>query len=1443
MKSHQIENIYPLSPMQQGMLFHSLYEPDSQAYSDQLSFRISGSLNLDAFMDSWKELSRRHAVLRTAFVCKNHPRPLQVVFREREIPVAVETLDSLSKTIQQQRIDAYTDQDKKRGFDLTHDPLMRVAVFCMGPGSHHIVWSHHHILADGWCMGILYRELMAIYESLCKGERPLMSVPRPFQEYIEWLNEQDVDESKAYWREYLSGYKQLALLPMSVPKSEVAGYRLKGLSFTLSEEVSASLKELAARQNMTPYTLFQVIWGILLSCYNRTDDVVFGAVVSGRPSELRGVEEMVGLFINTVPVRIRTSAEQSFSEVLKIVQEEALESEKHHYVPLVEIQADCSDMRTLFNHLLVFENYPLDQKFAEAGEENKAGLSVDYMDAYEQTNYDFDITVFPGEKIRIDFSYNENVYPGESLERVAAHFRTAVDSVLENPERSVGSIDILPEKERNQVLYEFNDTAAYYPSDKTVVDLLEEQVEKTPDNVAVVFEDTRLTYCELNEWANRIAHFLRGKYDIRPDDRVGLFLERSEQMIAGILGILKSGGAYVPIDPEYPRERIRHIISDSGCKAVLSETGVSERIPLDAETADINDIRYENASNPEYCASPHDLAYMIYTSGSTGVPKGVLTEHRNLYDYVMTFTNEFRVTSGDRFLQQTTVTFDASVEEIYPPLCTGAELFLLRDSRELDTLFADAVRHRITILSLSPPAVGYFNTRADELSSLRVLISGGDVLYPSHIDRLYKKTMLYNTYGPTEATVCGTYHRADSPRDPIPIGRPIANRRVYILDAKLNPSPVGVFGEICIAGAGTARGYLNRDNLTEEKFIPDPFKEGERLYRTGDLARWLPDGNIEFLGRNDDQVKIRGYRIELGEIENCLLSYEAVRETAVITKASGGSSEELAAYVVSRSESHELNIKSLREHLEKTLPAYMIPSYFVRMEKLPLTQSGKIDKKALPNPAGAGMDTGTEYIAPRDEAEKGLAKIWQDILSLEKVGIQDNFFDLGGHSLKATQVVSRIHKELGVEIALRKIFSQPTIEKLAEHIRTKDSSDEGMAAAFVQEKWVDLKKEALLNLPVPLSHLTSHISFEKIFLTGATGFIGTFLLKELLRRTPAKISLLVRAATTAEAEARLLKSSEVFGRAWSDEEKARVVPVLGDLSQPHLGLDETTWKRLESETDIIYHNGAYVHHILPYSQLKPANVGGTREILRLACAGKLKPVHFISTSSIFSALEGRTNIDESADIDEERHPESEGYTASKWVAEKLVMMAGHQGIPYNIYRLGAVTGHSETGACNPDDMFYRFVRTCIQTGCFPEGLPDAEMTPVDTVANAIVHLSMQENLSGKCFHLFNPESVPVESLFRAYPEKGTIRKVSLADWVKQVEKSLSEGSPLPIAPYVQMFKEDMSAPEKDEQGPVLINGEMTSDYLRKGGICYPRVTEKLLQTYFAFLQHNCSPFG
>ena len=924
---------------------------------------------------------------------------------------------------------------------------------------------------------------------------------------------------------------------------------------------------------------------------------------------------------------------------------------------------------------------------------------------------------------------------------------------------------------------------------------------------------------------------------------MGLFLERSEQTVVGILGILKSGGAYVPMDTGYPADRIRHIVTDSGCRLVLSEDRLI-RAFADIQTpqagfADIRDIRHENTANPERSASPHDLAYMIYTSGSTGVPKGVLIEHRNLYDYVMTFTDEFRVTSGDRFLQQTTVTFDASVEEIYPPLCTGAELFLFRDSRELDTLFADVVRHRITMLSLSPPAVGYFNTRADELSSLRVLISGGDVLYPSHIDRLYKKTVLYNTYGPTEATVCGTYHRIRELSDPVPIGRPIANRRIYILDSYLSPVPTGVPGEMCIAGAGTARGYLNRDDLTQEKFIPDPFKEGERLYRTGDLGRWLPDGNIEFLGRNDDQVKIRGYRIELGEIENCLLSYEAVRETAVITKAFGGNSEELAAYIVSRSGSHELNIKSLREHLEKTLPAYMIPSYFVRMEKLPLTQSGKIDKKALPNPAGAGMDTGTEYIAPRDEAEKGLAKIWQDILSLEKVGIQDNFFDLGGHSLKATQVVSRIHKELGLEIALRKIFSRPTIEKLAEHIRF---STEGLAPNSVRETWVDLKKEAVLNLPVQvplLASLSSITEPEKIFLTGATGFVGTFLLKELLQKTQATVSCLVRAKTIGEAEERLFENSERYGQILSHAEKTRIMPILGDLSRPGLGVDERVWRRLENEMDVIYHNGAYVHHILPYSQLKPANVGGTREILRLACAGKLKPVHFTSTSSIFSALEGRTDIDESTDIDEERHPESEGYTASKWVAEKLVMMAGHQGIPYNIYRLGAVTGHSETGACNPDDMFYRFVRTCIQTGCFPEGLPDAEMTPVDTVVNAVVHLSMQKNLSGKCFHLFNPESVPVESLFRAYPEKGTIRKVSLADWVKQVEKSLSEGIPLPIAPYVQMFKEDMSAPEKDEQDPVLINGKTTSDYLRKGGICYPRVTEKLLQTYFAFLQHDC----
>ncbi len=487
MKSHEIEDIYPLSPMQEGLLFQSLYAPNSRAYCEQFSFHLSGSLNIKAFVNSWKLLSRRHAILRTAFAHKNHPRPLQVVFKERDIPVAVETLDDLPETVQQQRIEEYLEHDREKGFDLTFDPLMRIMIFRLGENSNQVVWSHHHILTDGWCIGIFFRELIKFYKNFCIGKTPDLSAPIPYREYIRWLEEQNQDEAKTYWQNYLTEYNQLVSLPVYGSGYEGSDYNLAELLFTLDKEISDGLRSLAICQNVTLSTIIRFVWGILLSRYNGTEDVIFGAIVSGRPSEIKGINEMIGLFINAIPVRIRFHAKYNFSEFIRIIQEDSLTGEKYHHVSLAEIQAECSQIREIFDHLLVFENYPMNQELIQLNIEKDTEFSIDHVEIYEQTHYNFNLLVFPTENIRIKFSYNKSLYPEHQMEQVAEHLKTVIRSILENPEKQIGEINILPEQEKRRVLYEFNDTAAEYPKDKTIMELFEEQVERMPSNIAVVF--------------------------------------------------------------------------------------------------------------------------------------------------------------------------------------------------------------------------------------------------------------------------------------------------------------------------------------------------------------------------------------------------------------------------------------------------------------------------------------------------------------------------------------------------------------------------------------------------------------------------------------------------------------------------------------------------------------------------------------------------------------------------------------------------------------------------------------------------------------------------------------------------------------------------------------------------------------------------------------------
>jgi amino acid adenylation domain-containing protein/non-ribosomal peptide synthase protein (TIGR01720 family) len=1012
----KLEDIYPLSPLQEGLYYHWLSSPSSLAYHEQMSYQLQGELNIEALAASYKLLVYRHAILRTCFTQDLGERTLQIVRKEVDTNFTYQSVE---------RESAFSIEDFKRfnrvkGFDLHTGSQMRLAVLGLGDNTYEFIWSFHHILMDGWCVGILIKEFFQLYYGIVEGKTPKLNEVYPYSMYIQWLMNRDKEKALQYWSNYLSGYNTIRAFPKKIAK-EKPEYHAQESRFSIDVTTGQSITSLCAKLGITENTFIQTVWGILLGKYNNTNDVVFGAVVSGRPEEIRGIEEMIGLFINTIPVRIQMKEATTITQLLKEVQQSAIEGSRHHYTQLAEIQSGSELGRDLFDHILIFENYPVE----EMVEQHMASreLSVLSSASFEQTNYDFAITVIPGKTITIRFEYNSNVYDDAFIRGLQDHFTQLIEKVLKNPTISIHEIEYLSEEEKHRLLVAFNDTGVSYPQDKTIVNLFEEQVEKTPENIALLFEKNEFTYRELNDKSNQLSNYLRHNYQIQPDDLIGIKLERSEWMIISLLGVLKSGGAYVFIDPEYPRERIDYMITDSNCKVIIDEKEL-ERFKSEENRFSINNLALIN--------KPADLAYVIYTSGTTGEPKGVMIEHRSLLDYATTFSLKFNLEENDRVIQQSSFSFDTHVEEIYPVLLKGGSILVSREGgRDINELNLLIQEKNATVLSTTPPVLRELNYINIDQNQLRLLISGGDKFSASYISNYIGKLEIYDSYGPSESTVCSTFFKVENENSVSIIGQPLNNRSVYILSNQHELQPIEVIGEICIGGQGLARGYLNRPALTAEKFIPNPFKKDERLYKTGDLGRWLPDGNIEFLGRKDYQVKIRGYRIEMGEIEIVLQRHPQIDSAIVVANINNAEENELLAYITAK---EMLNTSDLRSYLSKSLPMYMIPRHFVQLASFPITTGGKVDRKNLPAADSTGRLGEIEYIPPHNETEEKLVLIWQEILGKEKIGVKDNFFDWGGHSLKVTRLSAQIQKEFEVKLALKNIFANPTIEEISDMI-------------------------------------------------------------------------------------------------------------------------------------------------------------------------------------------------------------------------------------------------------------------------------------------------------------------------------------------------------------------------------------------------------------------------
>ncbi|WP_416043140.1 fengycin non-ribosomal peptide synthetase FenE [Bacillus halotolerans] len=1027
----EIQDIYPLSFMQEGMLFHSLYDEQSRAYFEQASFTINGQLDLDRFQKSMDAVFDRYEIFRTTFIYKNVAKPRQVVLKNRPCHVHFEDISHLNEREKEHCTEAFKEQDKKRGFDLQSDVLMRISVLKWAPERYVCIWSHHHILMDGWCLGIIIKDFLHIYQALGEGRLPYLQPVQPYGTYIKWLMQQDREEAAAYWKKRLQHFEKASSLPKR--NEQVSEGELQQVTFTISEKETSDLQKIAAASGATLNTVFQALWGILLQKFNRCDDAVFGSVVSGRPSELEDVENIVGLFINTIPIRVQSKA-LSFSGLVSRMQKEMTEAEAYSYFPLYDIQAQSALKQELIDHIIVFENVPTQQEIEGLNQTGSFGFSVENFAMAEETNYGCSVKVIPGRTLFVRINFHTGLYEPGIMAEIKDYLQHMISAVISDPSLPVSKMTLLDKDKTQKMVAEYNTTGTVSALAPTLHGLFERQAALTPDRTALRFSGGSLTYAELDMYANRLAARLTA-HGVTKESIVGVLSERSPDMLTAVLAVLKAGGAYVPLDPVYPEERLSYMLKDSGAALLLTQPGLKAPV-FSGKTLEVDMTALANEESEYHSlhqADSDSLAYVIYTSGSTGQPKGVAVEHRQAVSFLTGMQMQFPLEEDDIIMMKTSFSFDASVWQLFWWTLSGASAYLLPSGWEKDpALMVKAIREEgVTTAHFIPAMLNSFLGQAEIEAprSLKRVFAGGEPLAPHTAARfasLLPETSLVHGYGPTEATVDAAFYECDPELDKdrlrLPIGKPVPGARLYVLDPHLAVQPVGVAGELYIAGAGVARGYLNRPELTEERFLDDPFYPGERMYKTGDLARWLPDGQVEFLGRLDDQVKIRGYRIEPGEIEAALRSIEGVREAAVTVRTESGEAE-LCAYA------EGLGRNEVRKQLDTLLPGYMIPAHIIEMEQWPVTPSGKLDRKALPAPDGAA-DRET-YTAPRNLAEMKLSQLWEEVLKSGPVGIHDNFFDRGGHSLKATALVSRIAKEFGVQVPLKDVFAHPTVEGLA----------------------------------------------------------------------------------------------------------------------------------------------------------------------------------------------------------------------------------------------------------------------------------------------------------------------------------------------------------------------------------------------------------------------------
>ena len=1073
----------PLSFSQKRLWFLEQLEPETRIYNDVFGRRLLGPLDAAALEAALDGVVRRHEALRTVFV-EEAGEPVQVVLDDPPVRLDVRDLSGLPEEERMPAVRRIADEVTYRPFDLARGPLLRPTLLRLAAGDHALLLPVHHIVTDGWSQGIFWRELLALYAAAREGRpSPLPPVALQYGDFAVWQQEHlaggALERQLAYWKERLRGAPALLALPADRPRPAEQTYRGASYDFAVPEDAAARLGALAQAEGATLFMAVLAAMSALFGRYTGEDEVVVGSPIANRTRP--ELEDVVGLFANTLAVRTDLSGDPTFRELLRRVRDAAFEDFANQDLPFEKVVEELRIERSLsynpvYQVLLVLQNAPRPQG-------GLAGLEMRPLPLeHRKSKLDLALTVFAGEGgMLAGWEYSTELFDRETVVRLTDHFLVLLAAVAETPDRRVSELPLVRPEERTRVLHTWNAGARDVPFAAPVHALFAAQAARTPDAVAVAHRGGAVTYAELARAAGRLASHLRAR-GVGPESRVGVCVERSPEMLAAVLGVLGAGAAYVPLDPQYPRDRLALLVEDSGISVLLTQErlfaalpgGAAEVVFLDADRERID---AESDAPPEVPVFAESAAYVVYTSGSTGRPRGVVVPHGALAGFTAAAREAYGVGPADRVLQFASLAFDASAEEIWPALVSGARL-TLRTDEMLDSPgpFLDACRDAgITVLDL-PTAywhelvAGLAGEEGAELpGSVRLVIIGGERALPERLrawrERFGGRVRLVNTYGPTEATVvatlCDLHGEDDAAAGPrhVPIGRPLGHARACVLDGRGEPAPVGVPGELHLGGGGLARGYLGDPARTAERFVPDPFGggAGARLYRTGDRVRWLPDGTLEFIGRTDHQVKVRGFRVEPGEVEAVLCRQRGVEDAAVVAREEAPGQVRLVAYVVPQPGT-SLSVATLRAALRAELPPYMVPAAWVALDALPLTRSGKTDRRALPAPGAVTAEREAGGAAPRSGVERAVAEAWQEVLGVESVGLDDNFFDLGGHSLLLARLRSRLAGRFPREVSIVVLFRYPTVRSLAEHL---SGSEPAAAVEAPGEAEVESRRAAM----------------------------------------------------------------------------------------------------------------------------------------------------------------------------------------------------------------------------------------------------------------------------------------------------------------------------------------------------------------------------------------------